>query len=67
MGAVIQDLKYASRMLRKQPGFTLIVILTLALGSARIRRFSAWWIRSLLRPLPVGKRKPVGGVGVSAE
>src|SRR2546426_1001129 len=52
MQTLWQDLRFGARMLMKKPGFTLIAVITLALGIGANTAIFTWLKAIILQPLP---------------
>src|SRR5437764_13417963 len=52
---MLETLRFASRMLRKNPGFTVVAVSSLAIGIGANSAMFSWADTLLLRPLPVLK------------
>ena len=58
---MINDIRYALRMLMKNPGFALVVIFTLALGLGANTAIFSLMGRVLLQSLPVANPRTARG------
>src|SRR5260370_27821728 len=59
---LLQDLRYSGRALRKNPGFTAVAFLTLALGIGAVTSVFSVVDATLFRPLPYPQSRRIMGL-----
>src|SRR2546426_8399300 len=64
LGHLIQDLRYGGRMLRKNPGFTAVAVLTLALGTGATTALFSVIYGVLISPYPYAKPEQIWTPGL---
>jgi predicted permease len=67
MGKLIQDMRYGARMLVKNPGFSLIALLSLALGIGANTAIFSLVNTVLLRPFPVQRSEELRSLSVESK
>ena len=66
MGGVLNDLKHGARMLLKNPGFTLVAVLSIAIGVGANAAMFSVADGLVLRPLQVPRPNDVVGINGTA-
>jgi macrolide transport system ATP-binding/permease protein len=67
MSDLWRDVRYAARLLRRQPGFAATAVLTLALGLGSATALFVWADHLFLRPLPVSEPDRLFNLGETSE